>query len=350
MRAPLTARICDPRAMTELPSAYRAFVVEHEAGVAPAVRTLPSAALAGDGVLVCVAWSSLNFKDGLASKADGKVARKSPMTLGIDLAGTVLESADPRFTPGQQVLAHGYDIGVAHDGGLAELARIPGDWIVPLGGADGSALSPREAMILGTAGMTAGLSVHALERHGITPDAGPVLVTGATGGVGSSAVAILARRGFEVHAATGKPDAADWLRSLGATEIVGRADIDAHAEKPLSKQVWAAAVDSVGGTTLAGALAATKYLGAVAASGLTGGTSLKTTVLPFILRGVSLLGIDSVLCPMATRAAVWTLLGGAYRPADLDALVGAELSLDEVQGGLDTILAGGARGRFLVRL
>ena len=340
--------------MTEPPATYRAFVVEHEAGVPPAVRSLPTAGLGSDGVLVRVEWSSLNFKDGLASKADGKVARKSPMALGIDLAGTVVESDDPRFAVGATVLAHGYDIGVAHDGGLAELARLPGDWIVPLGAgggaAGGVALTARESMIFGTAGMTAALSVQALERHGVTPAAGPVLVTGATGGVGSAAVAILTKRGFEVHAATGKADAADWLRSLGAAEIVARADVEAHAEKPLSRQVWAAAVDSVGGATLAGALAATKYLGAVAASGLTGGTGLKTTVLPFILRGVSLLGIDSVLCPMATRRAVWELLGGAYRPADLDALVGAELTLDGVQGGLDTIVAGGARGRFLVRV
>jgi acrylyl-CoA reductase (NADPH) len=336
--------------MTEIPASYRAFVVEHEAAVPPAVRTLSTADLGSEGVLVRVEWSSLNFKDGLASKADGKVARRSPMTLGIDLAGPVLESADSRFTPGQAVLAHGYDIGVNHDGGLAELARIPGDWIVPLGGAAGPALSTRDAMILGTAGFTAGLSVHALEKHGVPPAAGPVLVTGATGGVGSAAVAILAARGYEVPASTGKADAADWLRSLGASEVLGRADIEAHAEKPLSKQVWAAAVDSVGGTTLAGALAATKYLGAVAASGLTGGAGLKTTVMPFILRGVALLGIDSVSCPMETRRTVWTELGAGSRPADLDALVGQELTLDSVQGGLDTILAGGARGRVLVRL
>jgi acrylyl-CoA reductase (NADPH) len=335
--------------MTEIPASYRAFVVEHEAGVAPAIRSLATAGLGETGVLVRVEWSSLNFKDGLASKADGKVARKSPMALGIDFAGTVVESDDARFAPGDSVLAHGYDIGVAHDGGLAELARVPGDWVVPIG-TKGAGLTAREAMILGTAGMTAGLSVHALEKHGVTPADGPVLVTGATGGVGSAAVAILAARGFEVHASSGKPEAADWLRSLGASEILARADVEAHAEKPLSKQVWGAAVDSVGGATLAGALAATKYLGAVAASGLTGGAGLKTTVLPFILRGVSLLGIDSVLCPMATRRAVWEELAGAYRPADFEALVGEELALDDVQRGLDVILAGGARGRFLVRL
>ena len=331
--------------MTEIPTDFRAYVVEHDAGVAPGVRTVATSELGEAGVLVRVEWSSLNFKDGLASKPDGKVARRSPLVLGIDLAGTVLASDDARFAVGDAVLAHGYDIGVNHHGGLGGLARIPGDWILPLP----AGLSAREAMILGTAGMTAGLSVHALERHGLRAADGPVLVTGATGGVGSSAVAILAARGYEVHASTGKADAADWLRSLGAAQVVERAEVEAHAEKPLSKQVWAAAVDSVGGTTLAGALAATRYLGAVAASGLTGGTSLKTTVLPFILRGVSLLGIDSVLCPMETRAAVWAKLAGEYRPRDIEALVGGELDLDGVQGGLAAILAGGARGRFLVK-
>ena len=334
--------------MTAIPATYTALVAEHEAGVEPGVRELQADGLGDAGVLVQVAYSSLNYKDALASRADGRVARKSPMALGIDLAGTVLASDDPRFSPGDEVLAHGYDIGVAHDGGLAQLARIPGDWVVPLR-SGAAALSPREAMILGTAGMTAGLSVHALERHGLTPAAGPVLVTGATGGVGSSAVAILAARGYEVHASTGKADAADWLRSLGAAHVVERAEVEAHAEKPLSKQVWAAAVDSVGGATLAGALAATRYLGAVAASGLTGGTGLKTTVMPFILRGVALLGIDSVMCPMDTRAEVWRKLGAEYRPADFEALVGSEVGLDGVLDALATLLAGGARGRVLVR-
>lgn len=331
--------------MTTLPNDFRAYVVEHEAGVPPAVRTLPISELGDAGVLVQVEWSSLNFKDGLASRADGKVARKSPMVIGIDLAGTVLDSDDARFAVGDAVLAHGYDIGVNHHGGLAQLARVPGDWIVPLAGG----LSAREAMILGTAGMTAGLSVHALEQRGLQPGDGPVLVTGATGGVGSSAVAVLAARGYEVHASTGKADAADWLRSLGASEVVERATVEAHAEKPLSKQVWAAAVDSVGGATLAGVLAATGYLGAVAASGLTGGTRLETTVLPFILRGVALLGIDSVLCPMETRRLLWARLAGDYRPRDVEALLGGELDLDGVQAGLETILGGRARGRFLVK-
>ena len=332
--------------MQEPPATFRAFVADHDAGVPAAVRELDLAELGEDGVLVRVEWSSLNYKDALAARPDGKVARRSPLVVGVDLAGVVLGSDDDRFALGDTVLAHAHEIGVAHHGGLAELARVPGDWIVPLAGG----LSARESMILGTAGFTAALSVVELERHGLTTDAGPVLVTGATGGVGSAAVAILAARGYEVHAGTGKPDAHDWLRELGAAEIHGRDEIEALAERPLGKQLWAATVDSVGGRTLAGALSSTRYRGAVAASGLTGGASLQTTVLPFILRAVSLLGIDSASTPEPLRHEVWRRLAGDLRPRDLELLVGAEIDLNGVQAGLDTLLAGGARGRFLVRL
>ncbi len=332
--------------MQEPPATFRAFVADHDAGVPTAVRELHLAELGEDGVLVRVEWSSLNYKDALAARADGKVARRSPLVVGVDLAGVVLGSDDARFASGDTVLAHAHEIGVGHHGGLAELARVPGDWIVPLAGG----LSPRESMILGTAGFTAALSVVELERHGLAPDAGPVLVTGATGGVGSAAVAILAARGYEVHAGTGKADAHGWLRELGAAEIHGREEIEALAERPLSKQLWAATVDSVGGRTLAGVLSSTRYRGAVAASGLTGGASLETTVMPFILRAVSLLGIDSAATPEPLRHEVWRRLAADLRPRDLDLLVGAEIDLDAVQAGLDTLLAGGARGRFLVRL
>jgi len=330
----------------EPPDTFRAYVAEHEAGVPSAVRELDRSALGEDGVLVRIQWSCLNFKDGLASRPDGKVARLSPLVLGVDLAGTVLASDDPRYAAGDVVLAHAHELGVSHHGGLAELARVPADWIVPLAGG----LTARESMILGTAGFTAALSVVELERHGLAPGDGPVLVTGATGGVGSSAVAILAARGYEVHASTGKAEAHDWLRELGAGEIHGRNEIEAHAERPLSKQRWAATVDSVGGTTLAGALGSTRYRGAVAASGLTGGASLEMTVMPFILRNVALLGIDSANTPEPLRHEVWSRLAGDLRPRDLERLVCAEIDLDGVQAGLDTLLAGGARGRFLVRL
>lgn len=326
-------------------STFQAFVVDHEAGAEPGVRMLSTDDLQGD-VLVDVAWSSLNYKDGLASIPEGKVARRSPLVVGVDLAGTVRESSDERFMPGQQVIAHGHNLGVSHHGGLAELARVPGDWVVQLP----EGLSTRDAMVLGTAGFTAGLSLQLLEERGLTPDSGPVLVTGATGGVGSSAVAILAARGYELHASTGKDDAHEWLTSLSATTIWERAEIEEHAERPLSKQLWAATIDSVGGKTLAGALSATRYGGAVVASGLTGGAKLTTSVMPFILRGVALVGADSAYLDMAVRQAVWNRLGADLRPADIDLLVDEEITLDGVQAGLGVLLAGSARGRKLVRL
>ena len=289
-------------------STFQAFVVDHEAGAEAGVKELSTADLEGD-VLIEVEWSSLNYKDGLASIPEGKVARRSPLVVGIDLAGTVRESTDGRFSADQQVIAHGHDFGVGHHGGLAELARAPAEWVVPL--PDG--LTTRDAMVLGTAGFTAGLSLHVLEERGLTPDSGPVLVTGATGGVGSSAVAILATRGYEVHASTGKDDAHAWLEALGASTIHTRAELEERAARPLSKPLWAATIDSVGGKALAAALGATHYAGAVAASGLTGGVKLETTVLPFILRGVALLGLDSANLDMSIRQAVWNRLGRGQR-------------------------------------
>lgn len=324
---------------------FRAFVADHDAGVESAVRELTDADIADGDVLIAVEWSSLNYKDGLASIPEGRVARRSPLVVGVDMAGKVISSTAEQFSPDESVIAHGHDLGVGHNGGLSERARVPADWIVtqPKG------LTDREAMILGTAGFTAGLSLHFLEDRGLKPESGPVLVTGATGGVGSSAVAILAARGYEVHASTGKDDAHDWLRALGAADVLGRGDVEAHAERPLSKQLWAATIDSVGGKALAGALAATHYGGAVAASGLTGGVKLDTTVMPFILRGVSLIGVDSAMLPLDVRQTVWERLGSDYRPANLELLVDEEIGLDGVAEGVKVLLAGGARGRKLVR-
>jgi acrylyl-CoA reductase (NADPH) len=324
---------------------FRAFVADHDAGVESAVREMTDADIADGDVLIAVEWSSLNFKDGLAAVPEGKVARRSPLIVGVDMAGVVMDSSDGRFAKDQAVLAHGYELGTAHNGGLSERARVPADWVVTQ--PDG--LTDREAMILGTAGFTAGLSLHFLEQRGLEPGSGAVLVTGATGGVGSSAVAILAARGYEVHASTGKDDAHEWLRTLGASEVLGRSDIEEHAERPLSKQLWAATIDSVGGRSLAGALTATQYGGAIAASGLTGGVKLDTTVMPFILRGVSLIGVDSAMLPIDVRQAVWNRLGSDYRPADLELLVDEELGLDGVAAGVKVLLDGRARGRKLVR-
>ena len=325
---------------------FRAFVADHDAGAESAVREMTDADIADGDVLIDVAWSSLNYKDGLASVPEGKVARRSPLIVGVDMAGEVAESATDSVSAGQPVIAHGYDLGVGHHGGLSERARVPADWIV----SQPEGLSAREAMILGTAGFTAALSLHELEERGLEPGNGPVLVTGATGGVGSSAVAILAARDYEVHASTGKDDAHEWLRELGASEVLARADVEQHAERPLSKQLWAATIDSVGGSTLAGALCATNYGGAVAASGLTGGVKVPTTVMPFILRGVALLGIDSAMLPLERRQTVWNRLGSDYRPANFGLLVDEEIGLDGVSAGLRVLLEGGARGRRLVRL
>ncbi|MEZ5100799.1 MAG: acryloyl-CoA reductase [Thermoleophilia bacterium] len=323
---------------------FRAFVADHEAGVPSGVREMSEADLEGD-VLIDVSWSSLNYKDGLASIPEGKVARRSPLIVGIDVAGTVVSSSDDRYRPGDGVIAHGYDIGVGHHGGLAQRAKMPGDWVVRLP----EGMDARAAMVLGTAGYTALASILALEEErGLEPADGPVLVTGATGGVGSTAVAILAKRGYEVIASTGKESATDWLKALGATEVVGREAVSDHAARPLSKQLWAACVDSVGGQILAGALSALKAGGAIAASGLTGGAKLETTVMPFILRGCALLGIDSSVTPQAERQRIWDLAADDYRPADLEALVHGEIGLDAVTGNLQTILKGGMQGRVLV--
>lgn len=310
------------------------------------VRPIPITDLGVGDVLIEVSWSSVNFKDALAASKDGKVARIDPLIPGIDLAGTVVDPGNSGLDAGTEVLVHGYDLGVAHHGGFSEYARVPADWVVPL--PDG--LSLRDAMIVGTAGFTAALSVIALEERGLTTtDDGPVLVTGASGGVGSVAVSILAARGFSVTAVTGKPDAGDWLRTLGAAEVVDRAALGDPA-RPLQKERWTAAVDCVGGETLAAVLASLRYGAAVAASGNTGGVALSTTVFPFILRGIALLGVDSVQCPIARRRDVWARLGRDLRPPLLEELLAGEVGLDEVPAALERIRGGGNRGRTLVRV
>lgn len=309
------------------------------------IRSLPVSDLGVGDVLIEVAWSSVNFKDSLAVRKDGKVARMNPLVPGVDLAGTVVEPGNSGLESGMPVVVHGYDLGVAHHGGYSEYARVPAEWVVPLP----AGLSTRQAMTLGTAGFTAALSVIALEEHGLTADSGPVLVTGATGGVGSTEVSILAAKGFQVTAATGKADAREWLQTLGATAVVDRASLGDPA-RPLQKEVWAGAVDSVGGSTLAAVLASMRYGSAVAASGNTGGVSLPATVFPFILRGISLLGIDSVQCPISRRREVWARLANDLRPPLLDDLATDEVELAGVAGALARIHGGGNRGRTLVRL
>jgi acrylyl-CoA reductase (NADPH) len=326
-------------------STTRAFVVGQSAdGWFRSVQDVPVADLGAGDVLVRVEYSGINYKDGLASTATGKVARIDPLIPGVDLAGTVVESDNPTFAVGTKVLAHCHDIGVAHHGGYAGLARIPSEWLVHMP----AGLTPRTAMLLGTAGYTAAISVDALERAGLTPGTGPVLVTGASGGVGSMAVGMLARRGYEVVASTGKLDTADWLRSLGAVDVIDRAETSAESARPLEKERWAGAVDCVGGSTLAYVIRTLRYGASVAASGLTGGSGLQTTVLPFILRGVNLLGIDSVSNSIDVRCAVWERIGAELKPYWLDSEPAEVIGLDALPVELDRILAGGMRGRVLV--
>jgi len=300
---------------------------------------------AGDRVTIAVHYSSANYKDALAITPRGGVVRSYPIIPGIDLAGEVVASDSPDFAVGDTVVAHGYGIGVSRHGGFAEYAKVPADWVVRLDG-----LSAEDAATIGTAGFTAALSVVALLDHGLTPDDGPVLVTGASGGVGSVAVDILAGLGFEVVASTGKPDAADRLRELGATEVIGRLPEDPDAKiRPLGSTRWPAAVDSVGGRSLAYVLSCIGYRGAVAASGLTGGADLPTTVMPFILRGVCLLGVDSVEYPIAERRALWSRLATDLRPGHLDLLRNVA-PVTEAERVLRSIKDGTHSGRTVFRV
>ena len=326
-------------------STVRAFTVGRtEAGWARTVTEVEHASLGPGDTVIAVEYSCINYKDGLASSEAGRVARIDPLIPGVDLAGTVVESADPTLAAGTKVLVNGYDLGVAHHGGYATRAVVPADWVVRL--PDG--LTTRTAMMVGTAGYTAALSVDALERAGLQPGDGPVLVTGATGGVGSFAVGMLAARGYEVVASTGKDAEAEWLRSIGASAVINRAELTPEKIRPLEGERWAGAVDCVGGQTMAYVLATMRYGASVAASGLTGGNGLPTTVLPFILRGVNLLGIESVQTPIEPRRAMWQRIGTDLKPTWLDTEAWDVIGLDALPEALDRILAGGMRGRTLV--
>lgn len=324
-------------------STYSAYVIDGS-GPASLVQLSRDQLPAGD-VIVRVAFSSLNYKDGLAVSGRGKIARSLPMTCGIDLAGVVEQSDDPRWQPGDEVVLTGWGLSETHPGGYSEVQRVQGSWLTALP----QGLSLEQSMAIGTAGLTAMLCILALEDAGLRPEAdGEVLVTGAAGGVGSVAVAVLSKLGYRVAAATGRPAAHDYLRALGAQTIVDRADL-AAAGRPLDKERWLAAVDTVGSQTLATVLAQTRYRGAVAACGLVGGTDLPTTVLPFILRGVSLLGIDSVLCPADLRARAWRRLATDL-PADLLATMTTVEPFTRVPELADEILAGQTRGRVVIQV
>jgi acrylyl-CoA reductase (NADPH) len=324
---------------------FRAFRIVNEDGqIRGSVIEAGLDSLTAGDVLIEASYSSVNYKDALAATGSGKILRRFPLIGGIDVAGVVARSSDKRFREGDPVLVTGYDLGVAHDGGYARYVRVPGDWIVPVP----RDLSLFEAMAFGTAGFTAGLSVVRLERNGLRPGTGPVVVTGATGGVGSIAVAALARLGYHVTAITGKDDAHGYLRQLGARDILARATLD-MGKRPLEKARWAGAVDAVGGEMLAWLTRTTDLWGGIASSGLTGGVELHTTVMPFILRGISLIGIDSGACPMELRTEVWRRLASDMRPQSFEAFT-QEISLDGLGDAFATLLAGRARGRFVVNL
>ncbi|MDB5045780.1 MAG: acryloyl-CoA reductase [Deinococcus sp.] len=319
-------------------------MVKDEAGIRAEFQTLPLSALPDADTLVRVQYSSLNYKDGLAVAGKPGVLRSYPMTPGIDLAGTVMSCESGRFEPGDAVILTGWGVGERTDGGYAERARVRSEWLVAL--PPGS--TAQWAMSVGTAGFTAMLAVMALEDHGVTPEGGEVLVTGAAGGVGSTAVALLAAAGFNVTASTGRPAEADYLRSLGAATIIGREDLPA-LKRPLEKERWAGVIDSVGGSTLAGAIASTRTHGAVAACGLAGGSDLPTSVFPFILRGVTLAGIDSVTCPMPRRRAAWDRLARDL-PAERLSDVTQLHPLADVPALAQQILAGQVRGRVVIEV
>ncbi len=329
-----------------MPETFRAFVVNKTADDFTArVQTLTRDDLSPGEVLIRVVYSGVNYKDALACIPDGRIVRTYPFVPGIDLAGTVVESSDPRFQEGQQVLATSYDLGVSHYGGFSEYARVKAEWVVPLP----QGLTLKEAMALGTAGFEAALAVYKLAKNDLSPQHGPVLVTGATGGVGSIAVNILAKLGYTVAASTGKQAEHDYLKELGASTILSREEVSAESNRPMEKELWAGSVDSVGGATLAYLIRTTKYGGSIAACGLTGGSTVNTTVFPFILRGVNLLGIDSVFCPMELRRELWQRLASDMKPPKLQTMI-HEITLDELPQVTATLLKGSVRGRTVVRL
>jgi acrylyl-CoA reductase (NADPH) len=307
-----------------------------------AVTQIDKGALADSGVLVKVDFSTVNYKDALAVTATAPIIRNYPLVPGIDLAGTIEESDDPDWQVGERVVVNGWGMGEGYSGGLAQYARVPASFLVKLP----QNISTRHAMAIGTAGYTASLCVDALEAQGVTPDHGDILVTGASGGVGSVAVALLAARGFSVAASTGKPDAADYLKNLGATSIIDRNTLS-EAGKPLQAEQWAGVVDAVGGNTLANACAQTRYGGVVTACGLAESAALPATVMPFILRGVILRGVDSVMAPNGPRLAAWARLARDMDLERLETMV-TEIGLSDVNDVAPDVLAGKVTGRLLV--
>jgi putative YhdH/YhfP family quinone oxidoreductase len=327
-------------------NSFRCYLVEKDAvgRVTGGVAECPLEKLPEGEVLVRVAYSSLNYKDAMAATGHPGVTRSFPHVPGVDAAGSVAASGVYELVEGDQVLVTGFGMGSQRWGGFAECIRVPHEWVVPLP----AGLSLLESMTLGTAGFTAALCVDALQKHGVTPERGDVVVTGATGGVGSVAVAILAKLGYAVSAATGKTDAHEYLQRRGARVIIPRKNVDDHGDRPLLPQRWAGGVDTVGGNILATVLRATRYGGCVAACGLTAGKGLSLTVYPFILRGVTLAGIDAAECPLPLRHETWQKLAGPWKPDNLEGIARV-IGLDELPKEIDNILAGRITGRVVVK-
>ena len=322
---------------------FNAIVIDkNDDGQTVELKQVDEASLPEGDVVIDVAFSTLNFKDGLAITNSSPVVRSFPMVPGIDLAGTVRESSHADYKAGDKVVLNGWGVGEVHWGGLAQVASLKGDWLVPLP----AAFDEKQAMAIGTAGYTAALCVDALVDAGVKPEQGPVLVSGATGGVGSVAIALLKAAGFEVHALTGKTSEADYLKGLGADEVVDRATMSEKG-KPLQRELWAGVVDTAGSFTLANACAQTKYGGAVAACGLAQGFDLPATVMPFILRGVRLLGVDSVMAPKGPRLKAWDRLARDLDPAKLDA-IGQQIGLGEAIETAKKFMSGEVKGRYIV--
>jgi acrylyl-CoA reductase (NADPH) len=333
------------KVMSETKKSFKALLVEKkgESEVSVAVQSLTEDRLPKGDVTVAVEYSTINYKDGLCLKAGGGLVRHFPHVPGIDFAGTVESSGDPRYSPGDKVVLTGWRVGEVHWGGYAQKARVNGDWLVPLP----EALTTKQAMAIGTAGFAAILAIVALEDHGLNPDQGEVLVTGAAGGVGSIATAILANLGYEVAAVTGRPEAGEYLKSLGASRVVAREELDTVSKRLLESETWVGCVDAVGGEMLARVLGQLKYGASVAAVGLAGGAALSTSVIPFLLRGVNLLGIDSVMQPFEKREKGWKRLATDLPLGKLEAMI-REVTLADVPALGSQILDGQVQGRIVV--
>jgi len=332
--------------MSTIPESFRAFRIHNDGGgYRSGIDDISLDDLVEGDVTIRVGWSGINYKDALAATGKGKILKRYPMAGGIDVAGTVVESSCERFQPGDEVLANGSGLSEARDGGYSEYLKLDSELTVPLP----SGLSQREAMGLGTAGFTAALCLYRMEANGQKPDDGPIVVTGASGGVGTLAIDLLTAAGYEVHAITGKVEEFDWLEHLGARQCISRHDLH-WGQKPLEKATWAGCIDNVGGDMLAGISRVIKLWGNIACCGMTGGHGLHTTVFPMILRGVSLLGISSTNCPIGTRKLLWDRLANEWKPPHLAEIIKGEVPLDEMEPVFENMLSGNSLGRTIVKV